>query len=54
MLMSKEREQDQVLPERWSAKAKSEVVLRLFREIIPQLADQVEQPYHRVLETGQP
>ena len=31
MLMSKERESDQALPERWSAKAKSDVVLRLFR-----------------------
>ena len=29
--MSKEREPDQTLPERWSAKAKIEVVLRLFR-----------------------
>ena len=31
MLMSKEREAEQALPERWSARAKSEVVLRLFR-----------------------
>ena len=31
MLMSKEREVEKALPERWSARAKSEVVLRLFR-----------------------
>ncbi len=31
MLMSKERESEQALPERWSAKAKTEMVLRLFR-----------------------
>ncbi len=31
MFMSKERESEQALPERWSAKAKSEIVLRLFR-----------------------
>ena len=31
MFMSKERESQNSLPERWSAKAKSEVVLRLFR-----------------------
>ena len=29
MLMSKEREAEKTLPERWSAKARSEVVLRL-------------------------
>jgi transposase-like protein len=29
--MSKEREREQPVPERWSAKAKSEVVLRLLR-----------------------
>ena len=29
--MSKERESETSLPERWSSKAKSEVVLRLFR-----------------------
>ena len=29
MLMSKEREAEKTLPERWSAKAKNEVVLRL-------------------------
>ena len=49
MLMSKERETEQGLPERWSAKAKSEVVLRLFRgESVDEVSRVVQVPAHEI------
>ncbi len=49
MLMSKERETEQGLPERWSAKAKSEVVLRLFRgESVDEVSREVQVPAHEI------
>ncbi len=49
MLMSKEREQENALPERWSAKAKSEVVLRLFRgESVEVVSREIQVPAHEV------
>lgn len=51
MLMSKEREPEQAIPERWSAKAKSEVVLRLFRgESVEAVSREIQVPAH-ALET---
>ncbi len=47
MLMSKEREQ--VVPERWSARAKSEVVLRLFRgESVDAVSREIQVPAHEL------
>ncbi len=49
MLMSKEREPDRTLPERWSAKAKSEVVLRLFRgEAVDAVSREIQVPVHEI------
>lgn len=49
MFMSKEREPERALPERWSAKAKSEVVLRLFRgEAVDAVSREIEVPAHEV------
>ena len=49
MFMSKERESEQALPERWSAKAKTEVVLRLFRgESVEVVSREIQVPVHEV------
>ena len=49
MLMSKERESAKALPERWSAKAKSEVVLRLFRgESVDEVSREIQVPVHEI------
>jgi transposase len=49
MFMSKEREQGKSLPERWSAQAKSEVVLRLFRgDSVDEVSREIEVPVHEV------
>ncbi len=49
MLMSKERESAKALPERWSAKAKSEVVLRLFRgESVDEVSREIQMPVHEI------
>ena len=49
MFMSKERESESTLPERWSAKAKSEVVLRLFRgESVEEVSREIQVPVHEV------
>ncbi len=49
MLMSKEREPDQTLPERWSAKAKSDVVLRLFRgEAVDAVSREIQVAAHEI------
>ena len=49
MFMSKEREPEQGLPERWGAKAKSEVVLRLFRgESVDAVSREVQVPAHEL------
>ncbi len=49
MLMSKEREAAKALPERWSAKAKSEVVLRLFRgESVDEVSREIQVPVHEI------
>jgi hypothetical protein len=49
MLMSKERESEQALPERWSAKAKSEIVLRLFRgESVEAVSREIQVPGHEI------
>ncbi len=49
MLMSKEREQKNALPERWSATAKSEVVLRLFRgESVEAVSREIQVPAHEL------
>ncbi len=54
MLMSKERESEQSLPERWSAKAKTEIVLRLFRgESVDAVSHEIQVPVHEI-ETGAP
>ena len=49
MLMSKEREVENSLPERWSAKSKSEVVLRLFRgESVDEVSREIQVPVHEI------
>ena len=49
MLMSKEREAEQALPERWSARAKSEVVLRLFRgESVDDVSRAIQVSVHEI------
>ena len=49
MLMSKEREAEKTLPERWSAKAKSEVVLRLFRgERVDEVSRDIQVSVHEI------
>ena len=49
MLMSKEREAEKALPERWSAKAKSEVVLRLFRgESVDEVSREIQVSVHEI------
>ncbi len=49
MLMSKGREPEHVVPERWSAKAKSEVVLRLFRgESVEAVSREIQVPAHEL------
>ncbi len=49
MLMSRERESEQSLPERWSAKAKSEVVLRLFRgESVDEVSREIQVSAHEI------
>jgi transposase len=60
MAMSKEQD-EQATPERWSAKAKTEVVLRLFRgESVEAVSREIQVPVHEVetwrkyfLESGQ-
>jgi transposase-like protein len=47
--MTEDRESDRVLPERWSAKAKSEVVLRLFRgESVGEVSREIQVPVHEI------
>ncbi len=47
--MSKGRESEQALPERWSAKAKTEVVLRLFRgERVDAVSREIQVPVHEI------
>lgn len=49
MFMSKERGVENSLPERWSAKAKSEVVLRLFRgESVDEVSREIQVPVHEI------
>ena len=49
MFMSKERESQDSPPERWSAKAKSEVVLRLFRgESVDEVSREIQVPVHEI------
>ena len=49
MFMSKERESEQGLPERWSAKAKSEIVLRLFRgESVDAVSREIQVLVHEI------
>ena len=49
MFMSKERDSENSLPERWSAKAKSEVVLRLFRgESVDEVSREIQVPVHEI------
>ena len=49
MLMSKEREAEKAPPERWSARAKSEVVLRLFRgESVDLVSREIQVPVHEI------
>lgn len=49
MTMVAEQEQQDEVPERWSAKAKSEVVLRLFRgEAIEAVSRDVQVPVHEL------
>jgi len=49
MFMSKERDSENALPERWSAKAKSEVVLRLFRgESVDEVSREIQVPVHEL------
>ena len=44
-----EQERPEELPERWSAKAKSDVVLRLFRgEAVDEVSRQVQVPVHEL------
>lgn len=47
--MSRETESEQQLPERWSANAKSEVVLRLFRgESVEPVSREIQVPVHEI------
>ena len=47
--MSKERESAEPLPERWSAKAKTEIVLRLFRgESVEAVSREIQVLVHEV------
>lgn len=47
--MTEGQENDRVLPERWSAKAKSEVVLRLFRgESVGEVSREIQVPVHEI------
>ena len=49
MLMSKERGSEPALPERWSSKAKSEIVLRLFRgESVDAVSREIRVPAHEI------
>jgi transposase len=49
MVMSKEQEVESTVPERWSARAKSEVVLRLFRgESVDAVSREIQVPVHEV------
>ena len=49
MLMSKEREAEKALPERWSARGKSEVVLRLFRgESVDDVSREIQVSVHEI------
>ena len=49
MTMVAEQEQGQELPERWSAKAKTEVVLRLFRgEAVEAVSRELQVPAHEL------
>ncbi len=49
MLMSKERESEQGLPERWSTKAKTEIVLRLFRgESVDAVSREIQVPAQEI------
>jgi len=49
MTMVTEQEQDQELPERWSAKAKTEVVLRLLRgEAVEAVSREIQVPAHEI------
>ena len=49
MLMSKEQEVENSLPERWSGKAKSEVVLRLLRgESVDEVSREIQVPVHEI------
>ena len=49
MFMSEERESVEPLPERWSAKAKTEIVLRLFRgESVDAVSREIQVPVHEV------
>ncbi len=60
MAMSKEQD-EQATPERWSAKAKTEVILRLFRgESVEAVSREIQVPVHEIetwrkdfLESGQ-
>ncbi len=48
MAMSKERD-EQATPERWSAKAKTEVILRLFRgESVGAVSREIQVPVHEI------
>jgi transposase len=49
MTMVTEQEPDQELPERWSAKAKTEVVLRLLRgEAVEAVSREIQVPAHEL------
>ena len=49
MTMDAEQDQGQELPERWSAKAKTEVVLRLFRgEAVEAVSREIQVPAHEL------
>ncbi len=49
MFLSKERESEQALPERWSAKAQSEIVLRLFRgESVDAVSREIQALVHEI------
>ncbi len=49
MLMSKERGSEKALPERWSARAKSEVVLGLFRgESVDDVSREIQVSVHEI------
>lgn len=49
MLMSKDRGSETSLPERWSARGKSEVVLRLFRgDAVDEVSRAIQVPVHEI------